>query len=632
MRALVLCIALLSCVDAARYRNSRAYDAVKSKRQANQTDSLTVDLGYETYKGVANQTTKLNTFKGIRYAAPPTGQYRWQPPRVPTVNQSSVIAATSFASQCPQSEDAPYVYDPCPGLADSDTLPASCANSPLFQNGVLGSEDCLFLNVYAPQGKQDLPVLVYIHGGGYGAGNGMQDMSQIIQANNNGFVGVTIQYRLGAFGFLSSDEVYRFGSVNAGLLDQHFALQWVHDYISLFGGDPSRVTIAGESAGGGSVMLQDMAFGGTQGDTLFQQGIAASPYLPMQYGYSDWIPTQSYFAFAQKVGCFNGVPYGNQSSSTIFECLVGKDTLVLQQASAIVSATGLYGTWGFLPVTDGTFVQQLPSQQLLRQQVNGNRILSGNNANEGAPFTPQNIETEDDLVAWLKRTFAVFSSEDISKILYNYPSSNASVNANTPLFATTGESLPNALNESSFGTGQQQRADNIYAESTFICPSYWLAQAYAARGPDYAAYKYQYSVPPANHSSDVAVYFGPKPDYVSPEFQKAFMQIWGNFIIHSNPSIPSAVANGQASNASSTNAASDWPLFSSFNPYQMNLNISGGTPHGEPYSGAGIMLNVSDSVEPGLRNDITRVNAYEWEGGREARCQFWRGMGVVVPG
>ena len=90
---------------------------------------------------------------------------------------------------------------------------------------------------------------------------------------------------MGAFGFLSSDEVFRNGVVNAGLLDQHFALQWVQTYIDLFGGNSSYVTIAGESAGGGSVMLQDMAYGGSLGDQLFTNTIAASPYLPMQYGY-----------------------------------------------------------------------------------------------------------------------------------------------------------------------------------------------------------------------------------------------------------------------------------------------------------------------------------------------------------
>ena len=79
-----------------------------------------------------------------------------------------------------------------------------------------------------------------------------------------------IKAQLGAFGFLSSDEVFREGVVNAGILDQHFSLQWVQAYVSLFGGDPTHVTISGESAGGGSVMLQTMAHGGTLGTSLFK--------------------------------------------------------------------------------------------------------------------------------------------------------------------------------------------------------------------------------------------------------------------------------------------------------------------------------------------------------------------------
>ena len=147
------------------------------------------------------------------------------------------------------------------------------------------------MSIYAPQNRTNLPVLVYIHGGGYGQGAGNVDFSSIINTNNNDFVGVALQYRLGAFGFLSSDEVYRYGTVNAGLKDVTFALQWVQAYIGLFGGNASAVTISGESAGGmsrksarvailegvlnpgtgGQVMLQTMAFGGELGNSLFRQ-------------------------------------------------------------------------------------------------------------------------------------------------------------------------------------------------------------------------------------------------------------------------------------------------------------------------------------------------------------------------
>ena len=91
----------------------------------------------------------------------------------------------------------------------------------------------------------------------------------MINVNGKSFIAVIIQYRLGAFGFLSSDAVHRHGKVNAGLLDQRFALQWVQRHIRQFGGDPARVTIAGESSGAGAVMLQAMANGGQGPTRLF---------------------------------------------------------------------------------------------------------------------------------------------------------------------------------------------------------------------------------------------------------------------------------------------------------------------------------------------------------------------------
>ena len=106
------------------------------------------------------------------------------------------------------------------------------------------------------------------------------------------------------------------------------------------------------------------------------QVIAASPYLVQQYGYADFVPSQSYYAFANAAGCFNDLAQGNASDS-IFKCLVGKDTETLQNASAFISRNTRYNTFAFLPVTDGTFIQQLPSQQLQAKRVNGRRVLSG---------------------------------------------------------------------------------------------------------------------------------------------------------------------------------------------------------------------------------------------------------------
>lgn len=97
--------------------------------------------------------------------------------------------------------------------------------------------------------------------------------------NGNSFVSVVIQYRLGAFGFLSGEDIKQDGALNAGLLDMNFALQWVQKYIQKFGGDPTRVTLAGESAGGAAVLYQAMAYGGKQDKTLFNNVAKPLPHL-----------------------------------------------------------------------------------------------------------------------------------------------------------------------------------------------------------------------------------------------------------------------------------------------------------------------------------------------------------------
>ncbi|KAL9623697.1 MAG: hypothetical protein Q9204_007933 [Flavoplaca sp. TL-2023a] len=595
--------------------NARPFDSFLDRRQASSNASSTapeVDLGYERYQGVADPSTGLNIFKGIRFAASPTGTRRWQKPAAPQVNRDQLLPADALPERCPQS-----YYSPTP---------------PGFN--YTGSEDCLFLSVYAPPNAQNLPILVWIHGGGYGQGQGNQDMSMIINTSNREFIGVAIQYRLGAFGFLSSDEVFRYGTVNAGLLDQTFALQWVQEYIHLFGGNASQVTVAGESAGGGAVMLQTMAFGGALGESLFVNAIAASPYLPQQFGYLDFVPTQSYYAFASAAGCFDGMAQNNRNTS-IFNCLVSKDTETLQNASSVISGSSRYGTLAFLPVTDGSFIQQTPSQQLLTKRVNGRRMLSGNNANEGPLFVAQDVVTEEDFLRYLRDSFPLFTEDDVSRVLLYYPSTNASDSADSLRFATNGVFGATAVNVSTFGTGQQQRAMNLYAETTFICPSYWLAEAFTNN--DRVAYKYQYSAIPAQHGVDVNAFFGPALPNQGPDYVRALMTSWGNFITTNDPSIPSDIAagaNGTSSESNEPNAASNWPPYSLAAPYQINFNQSGGVPFdASAYPGfPGIQLdNVTQFSDPGLRNDFSLVNAYTWEGGRGMRCNFWRSVARLVP-
>ncbi|ETS59452.1 hypothetical protein PaG_06370 [Moesziomyces aphidis] len=605
--SLLLSLALaldLGSVARASPISSQPFADLLAKRQDTQaTDDLTVDLGYSQYRGTFNATSNISSWKGIRFTAPPTDNLRWQPPQPPSLNRTAVIDASQYGSQCPQN---PFGNP----QAQTDTQQYQDAN-----------EDCLFLNVFAPKNATGLPVMVWIHGGGYGAGNGQYDFTSIINANDNDFVGVAIQYRLGAFGFLASDELSRYGVANAGILDQRFALEWVQAYISQFGGDPRNVTIAGESAGGGSVMLHALGQGGTLGTSLFKNVIAASPYLPLQFGYKDFEPSQSYYAFAAQAGCFNGSAYGN-TNQNIFQCLLTKDSQTLQQANVKVSASSFFGTWSFLPVTDGTYVQDVPSQQLNARRINGKHLLVGNNGAEGALFVPRSINTEQDLTKWLKTLLPLLKDEDVTKILQQYPlDTNVTTN-----YATNGLDSPDATSVSPVAHGQQARADNIYGELTFVCPSYWMSEAYSGSGR--SAYRYQYSVVPALHGNDVVGYFGPPSNVQGPDFVKAFMNIYGNFVTNDNPSISSALANGNSSSSpSQPNAAENWPKFSPSTPYQINLNQTGGTLSSMPDLGA----NVTIFTGRGLRNNFTKVNAYTWEGGRGARCDYWRSIHNLLP-
>jgi para-nitrobenzyl esterase len=193
----------------------------------------------ETKSGPVTGTTEtdgLRVYKGIPYAAPPVGPFRWQPPQ-PAPKWTEVKPATAFGAQCMQRRQFADMVFRASGM----------------------SEDCLFLNVWTPAktGREALPVLVYFYGGGFTAGDGSEPRYDGAAMARRGIVALTVNYRLGVFGFMAhpdlTKESARHASGNYGLLDQAAALAWVHDNIAAFGGDPRHVTIAGESAGSISV-------------------------------------------------------------------------------------------------------------------------------------------------------------------------------------------------------------------------------------------------------------------------------------------------------------------------------------------------------------------------------------------
>ncbi|KAF2029859.1 carboxylesterase type B, partial [Setomelanomma holmii] len=561
-----------------------------------------VDLGYETYRGVVNESTGLNVFKGIRFAAPPIGSLRWQASQPPVGNAEGVTEADKFGPACPHSLRSGQ---------DGRAFP-----SPI-------SEDCLFLNVYAPQNASGLPVLFMIHGGGYGVGDGREDLSNLINANDNTFIGVSIQYRLGAFGFLAGDEVFRNGKVNAGILDQQAAAQWVQNHIEKFGGDPRQVTIFGISAGGGSVMLHDTAYGGTLGTSFFANSIAFSPYLPQQYAYNDWIPSQAYYAFASQAGCAAAWAHRN-SSETTFQCLVSKDSETLQAASNAVSSSGAFGTWAFLPVTDGVVIKSTPSEALSKGKINGQNHLTSNVAEESFAFVPQEIKSKQDLQSWIDLVFPLFNRSNVDDLLSRYSTPDAQ--NELPKQATSGNTGATALECSALATGYQQIANLIYAESTFVCPSYWLAEAYNAG--DKKGYKMQYSVPIALHGYDgIALFGNTKLPNQGADLVKAIQAIVGSFVTTGTPFIALDIA------VLKYGGTKDLPAFTAPVYAMLNLNQTGGqeVPVNSTLDPRLNDVGASWYVEPDLRNAFSVVNGWEWEGGRGDRCEYWREIAAKVP-
>lgn len=187
--------------------------------------------GDRAYVGVK----QLNVFRGIPFAAPPTESNRWREPQR-LAPWAGVREAKRFAPRCMQGD--------LPGLTFRSTSM---------------SEDCLYLNVWAPTPAKpgNLPVLVYFHGGGFAYGDGSEPRYDGAHLAARGMIVVTVNYRLGAFGFMSHPDAARESSTggagNYGLLDQQAALRWVRDNIAQFGGDPRQVTIGGETTGATAV-------------------------------------------------------------------------------------------------------------------------------------------------------------------------------------------------------------------------------------------------------------------------------------------------------------------------------------------------------------------------------------------
>jgi len=518
-----------------------------------------VNLGYAQYQGVPVQDKVTNAthtqFLGMRYAAPPTGSGRFNPPAAPATTPGVQLA----------SAEPPMCFGSGQGVAGVTPFRAPGSLSPSSvekrtedaTTAGTQSEDCLFLNVYIPGNlgeRSNLPVVFWIHGGGYVSGSATgADGNDLIRGSGEGVVVVIIQYRLGLFGFLPGQKVKDGGVLNAGLLDQQFALQWVQQNIAKFGGDPQKVTIWGESAGAGSVLQHVIANGGKTFPPLFRAAITSSTFLPSQYQFNDRIPELLYNETVTRTNC--------SSAADTLSCLRSVNVTTLQAANSVINTSGFFGTFVFVPVVDGTFITDRPTQLLKEKKVNGQILYSVTNTFEGAVFVSASTTNNLAVADYVSELFPNFGTQEIQ--------------ATTAQYAGLGSTINQAI--------------AIMGESIFICPTYYLLQAFGG-----LAFKGEFAIPPGLHGNDVPYYYtnGVAPPFANPVFDKSFGESFLDFAMFLNTNVK----------WDETNVTPLWNTWDGSNEMLFNKTVAGA---------------------PDIRSITTSSALLE-------RCNFWQSVGAVT--
>lgn len=348
--------------------------------QASAQDAPTAELDSGVVAG--ERSGDLSIYRGIPFAAPPVGALRWAPPR-PVAPWDGVRDATEFAPGCMQPKR--------PSAAELE--------QPI-------SEDCLYLNVWSPAQSTDeqLPVLVWIHGGAWRFGSTQLPRFDGAALARRGVIFVSVAYRMGAFGYLahpslSNDSPTRV-SGNYGLLDNIAALEWVHRNIGAFGGDPAKVTIMGQSAGAFSTSqlaqspLAAGLFRGVIADSGASFGELGTQVVPVE------IAAQGGTIWAQRMGA-----------------TTSQDLRALG-ADEILAADRLEGEQDFRPNADGYVLPRDPVAHYLAGEQNIAAVLMGSNQMEGIPLLGR--QTLDGYRQYVNATFC----EEAPTIFGLYPATS----------------------------------------------------------------------------------------------------------------------------------------------------------------------------------------------------------------
>ncbi|KAI0140042.1 carboxylesterase family protein [Hypoxylon sp. NC0597] len=409
-------------------------------------------LVVDTKKNVKYQGLSRNgieVFLNIPYGQDTGGENRFKPPRAAAPKPGSTIVAQSYGPACPQALGEGF-----PPLTLSNVTKIS--------------EDCLNLNVARPSNLTTgarLPVLVYIHGGGFSSGQNSELSTapdgMILESVANGLpvIHVGMNYRLGFFGFAQSNALESEGSENAGLRDQRLAIEWVRDNIAHFGGDPEKITIFGQSSGGLAVGIQIMAYGGSK-PVPFQQGICESQAL--EPGITGNFAIDAFQLVVDYVGCNKSALH---SAETI-ACLRDLDLDTLESAAEATYQSDIAHNIGdiWLPVVDGDFLPAAPSQLIAEGKFANVTTMMGWCENDVTFFTDTSIATPQDTRNFVHSYLPGLSSDHVDTLLSLYPSTEF------------------AADEAAELSSEFYRSARIFRDILMVCEPVYYGAALAAAG------------------------------------------------------------------------------------------------------------------------------------------------------
>ncbi|KAF7773164.1 hypothetical protein Agabi119p4_5331 [Agaricus bisporus var. burnettii] len=477
-------------------------------------DKLEIQLSTGTFRGFSPAKSHIEQWFGIPFAEPPVGPLRFKAP-IPIKGEPGVVKdATQFGGACPQ-------------------MDAEGAGAPV-------SEDCLYMNVYRPSeasSHKKLPVLVWIHGGQWTTGAGSRyDPTEIVQRsvfNKKPIVFVSINYRLNTFGFLASAHQPP-EDLNAGLLDQRLALEFIQDNIAAFGGDPDKVTIWGQSAGGGSVAAH---FIYPSEKTLFRAGIGQSATGPFKSSPPPSVydkPGKSFDRLLSSTGC--------HESTAPVDCLrdVPFETL-LNISNSMIDNTLNGQLWEPTIGPEGSMAMatEQASSKVMRGDFLHLPYLGSTTLNEGTDFTEslQNLNLTgqaqnsrlDDYIRALLIDGTTLTQDVLDEIHELYKENDTSLggpfNTGDPLF---------------------DRASAFYTDEMFLGPRRLFFQHGSDLQPMFA-YHFTEFIPGneielgVTHATDLHLLLGFRtapeatPPPIEHDFANEMKDIWINFVNDLNP-------------------------------------------------------------------------------------------------